>query len=100
MRRSWAWRWRWAFSISVFIGTLATALAMAVLVSTLAGRGWAMDTTLGVLAHSALALGLVAVSFLPRVRVNLTAYLFGDILTVGVVGSVGHRRGRGGGGWR
>jgi zinc transport system permease protein len=70
------------FSISIFIGTLATALMMAVLVSTLAGRGWAMDTTLGVLAHSALALGLVAVSFLPRVRVDLTAYLFGDILTV------------------
>jgi zinc transport system permease protein len=71
-----------AFSISVFVGTLATALLMAVLVSTLAGRGWAMDTTLGVLAHSALALGLVAVSFLPRARVDLTAYLFGDILTV------------------
>nr|WP_245243081.1 iron chelate uptake ABC transporter family permease subunit [Pararhodobacter sp. SW119] len=71
-----------AFSISVFLGTLATALLMAVLVSTLAGRGWAMDTTLGVLAHSALALGLVAVSFLPAVRVDLTAYLFGDILTV------------------
>ena len=72
-----------AFSISIFIGTLITALAMAVLVSTLAGRGWAMDTMLGVLAHSALALGLVAVSFLPRVRVDLTAFLFGDILTVG-----------------
>jgi len=51
-------------------------------VSTLAGRGWAMDTTLGVLAHSALACGLVAVSFLPNVRVDLTAYLFGDILAV------------------
>jgi len=72
-----------AFSISVFIGTLVTALVMAVVVSTLAGRGWAMDTTLGVLAHSALALGLVAVSFLPGVRVDLTVYLFGDILTVG-----------------
>jgi zinc transport system permease protein len=71
------------FSISIFLGTLVTALAMAVLVSTLAGRGWAMDTTLGVLAHSALALGLVAVSFLPGVRVDLTAFLFGDILTVG-----------------
>jgi len=71
-----------AFSVSVFLGTLITALVMAVVVSTLAGRGWAMDTTLGVLAHSALALGLVAVSFLPGVRVDLTVYLFGDILTV------------------
>jgi len=71
-----------AFSVSVFLGTLVTALLMAVVVSTLAGRGWAMDTTLGVLAHSALALGLVAVSFLPGVRVDLSVYLFGDILTV------------------
>jgi zinc transport system permease protein len=73
-----------AFSVSVYMGTLVTALAMAVIVAVLAGRGWAMDTTLGVLAHSALALGLVAVSFLPRVRVDLSSYLFGDILTVTV----------------
>ncbi|MCC5989730.1 MAG: metal ABC transporter permease [Pararhodobacter sp.] len=72
-----------AFSVSVFLGTLITALAMATLVSLLVGRGWAVDTTLGVLAHSALALGLVAVSFLPRARLDLTVYLFGDILTVG-----------------
>ncbi len=72
-----------AFSASVYLGTLLTALAMATLVSLLAGRGWAVDTTLGVLAHSALALGLVAVSFLPRARLDLNVYLFGDILTVG-----------------
>lgn len=71
-----------AFDVSIFAGTLTTALAMAVIVATLAGKGWAMDTTLGVLAHSALALGLVAVSFLPGVRVDLSVYLFGDILTV------------------
>ncbi|WP_114965624.1 metal ABC transporter permease [Alkalilacustris brevis] len=70
------------FSISIFIGTLVVALVMAMTVAVLAGRGWAMDTTLGVLAHSALAFGLVAVSFLPGVRVDLTAYLFGDILAV------------------
>jgi zinc transport system permease protein len=64
------------------LGTLMVALAMAATVSTLAAKGWAMDTTLGVLAHSALAFGLVAVSFLPTVRVDLSAYLFGDILAV------------------
>ncbi|MCC6002601.1 MAG: metal ABC transporter permease [Pararhodobacter sp.] len=72
-----------AFSVSVFLGTLLTALAMATIVSALVGRGWAIDTTLGVLAHSALALGLVAVSFQPRARMDLSVYLFGDILTVG-----------------
>ncbi|MFD1912875.1 metal ABC transporter permease [Halodurantibacterium flavum] len=71
-----------AFSTSIYAGTLVVALLMALTVATLAGRGWAMDTTLGVLAHSALAFGLVAVSFLPRVRVDLSAYLFGDILAV------------------
>ena len=71
-----------AFSVSVLAGTLGVALAMGLVVSALAGRGWAMDTTLGVLAHSALAFGLVAVSFLKGVRVDLQAYLFGDILAV------------------
>ncbi|TNF58862.1 MAG: hypothetical protein EP307_11575, partial [Rhodobacteraceae bacterium] len=33
-------------------------------------------------AHSALAFGLVAVSFLSGVRIDLMAYLFGDILAV------------------
>ncbi len=68
--------------VPIGFGTLFVALAMAATVSTLAARGWAMDTTLGVLAHSALALGLVAVSFVPGARVDLQAYLFGDILAV------------------
>ena len=71
-----------AFSLSIFAGTLGVALLMALTVSTLAGRGWAMDTTLGVLAHSALAFGLIAISFVHGVRVDLEAYLFGDILAV------------------
>ncbi len=71
-----------AFDLPMGLGTLAVALAMAVTVATLAARGWAMDTTLGVLAHSALALGLVAVSFVHGVRTDLSAYLFGDILAV------------------
>lgn len=71
-----------AFSMSVFAGALAMSLIMATTVSTLSGRGFAMDTLLGVLAHSALAFGLVAVSFLSGVRIDLMAYLFGDILAV------------------
>jgi zinc transport system permease protein len=71
-----------ALQISIFSGALAVALAMAVTVTLLWGRGFAMDTLLGVLAHSALAFGLVAVSFLSGVRIDLMAYLFGDILAV------------------
>lgn len=70
------------FALPIFWGVLGIALLMGLLVAALSVRGHAMDTVLGVLAHSALALGLVAVSFLPNVRVDLSAYLFGDILTV------------------
>lgn len=73
-----------AFDVSVFAGTSLVALAMALAVSSLASRGHAMDTSLGVLSHAALAIGLVAISFVPAVRVDLSAYLFGDILAVGV----------------
>ena len=40
------------------------------------------DTLLGVLAHVALAGGLVVVAFLTDLRVDLMGYLFGDILAV------------------
>lgn len=71
-----------ALQISIFAGAMAVALAMALAVTLLTGRGYAMDTLLGVLAHAALAFGLVAVSFLSGVRIDLMAYLFGDILAV------------------
>ncbi len=71
-----------ALELSVFVGAMAVALIMALTVNGLTGRGYAMDTLLGVLAHSALAFGLVAVSFLSGVRIDLMAYLFGDILAV------------------
>ena len=43
----------------------------------------ATDTLLGIMAHSSLSLGLVAVSLL-EIRVDLMSYLFGDLLAVGV----------------
>ena len=42
----------------------------------------AVDTVLGILAHSTLALGVVVLSFVENVRVDLFSYLFGDILAV------------------
>lgn len=71
-----------ATDLPVPLGTLAVAVVMAVTVATLAARGWAVDTTLGVLAHGALALGLVAISFVHGVHTSLESYLFGDILAV------------------
>jgi zinc transport system permease protein len=75
-----------ALQASIFAGALAVAVSMAWIVTHLSGRGYAMDTLLGVLAHSSLAIGLVIVSFLPGVRIDLMAYLFGDIF-----GRLAHR---------
>ena len=72
-----------AFSTSIFLGVLVVSLLMAIAVFGLSGRGYTMDTLLGVLSHCALAFGLVAASFLSGVRIDLMAYLFGDILAVG-----------------
>ena len=69
-----------AISAPIFYGALLVSLAMAVIVSSLSSRGYAMDTLLGVVAHSALASGLVAVSFISGIRIDIMAFLFGDIL--------------------
>jgi zinc transport system permease protein len=42
------------------------------------------DTLLGILSHSALSLGLVAISFVEGLRIDLMAYLFGDLLAITV----------------
>ncbi|MDU8925800.1 iron chelate uptake ABC transporter family permease subunit [Alisedimentitalea sp. MJ-SS2] len=72
-----------ALNISTFAAVLAVTLIMAGAVSSLSGRTHATDTLLGVIAHSALAFGLVAVSFVQGVQFDLMAWLFGDILIVG-----------------
>ena len=73
-----------AAQLPVFGGVLLAAAAMAVGAARLSGRSWAMDTALGVAAHAALALGLVAAALLPGVRLDLETYLFGDILAVDI----------------
>lgn len=69
--------------IDVNIGIVGVCLFIAVgMVYLRSQRHLAEDTLLGILAHSSLALGLVAVSFLSALRVDLMSYLFGDILAV------------------
>ena len=71
-----------SLELPVFGGVLLVSLAMALIVSGLNGRSVSTDALLGVMAHGALAIGLVAVSLLPNQRVDLSAYLFGEILAV------------------
>lgn len=63
----------------VFLVAGLVALALAALQGT---PGLATDTLLGIFAQGTLALGLVVLAFLKTVRVDLLAYLFGDILAV------------------
>ncbi len=65
--------------LGVILTCLLVALALALLQRQ---RNLATDTLLGILAHTALSLGLVALAFLETVRVDLVGYLFGDILAI------------------
>lgn len=71
--------------INLTLGILVLCLALAALLLLLERqRILASDTLLGILAHSALALGLVLVTFVEDLRVDLVSYLFGDVLAVSV----------------
>lgn len=62
--------------------TVVCVLVAVILVLLQRRQELASDTLLGILAHSTLSLGLVAVAFVEGLRVDLMAYLFGDILAV------------------
>ena len=62
------------FSVSVFVSLALVLLQRRITLSA--------DALLGLLAHSALAVGMVALSFMTWVRVDLMGFLFGDILAV------------------
>ncbi len=67
--------------ITLTVFTVSAAIALA-LVGLQRYRLVASDALLGLLSHSALALGLVAIAFMTWVRVDLMGILFGDILAV------------------
>ena len=69
--------------INPFYAVIAVTLLLALLLVWLERRPQlSLDTLLGIMAHSALSLGLVVVALMSDVRVDLMAYLFGDLLSV------------------
>ncbi|MEH6547839.1 MAG: iron chelate uptake ABC transporter family permease subunit [Sneathiella sp.] len=71
------------YGINVNLGTIIVCSVFALLLVWLQHRRvLATDTLLGILAHAALSIGMVAISFLDNPRFDLHSYLFGDILTV------------------
>jgi zinc transport system permease protein len=69
--------------IDPVLGILALCLCLAVLLVALERRQLLpVDTLLGVLAHLSLAAGLVIISLMEQLRIDLMGYLFGDVLAV------------------
>jgi zinc transport system permease protein len=69
--------------LNLTLGVIAVCQLMALLLFLLQRkRGLAGDTLLGILAHSALSLGLVLLALAETLRVDLLSYLFGDILAI------------------
>jgi zinc transport system permease protein len=66
-------------TLSVFLVSVFASLALVLLQRRIT---LSADALLGLLAHSALAVGMVALSFMSWVRVDLMGFLFGDILAV------------------
>lgn len=71
------------FQINVTIAVFLISALISIIMLLLQRRGTlSSDSVLGLLSHSALALGLVAIGFMSWLRVDLNAFLFGDILSV------------------
>jgi len=64
----------------VFIISMVLALLIAVAQRQ---KTLAIDTILGITAHSSLALGIIIASLVQSIRINLESFLFGDILAIG-----------------
>jgi len=66
-------------TLSVF---LVAVLIAALLLLLQRRNALSSDSLLGILSHSSLAISLLILSFMPWVRQDLSAYLFGDVLSV------------------
>lgn len=71
------------FDINLLLSVIVVAAAVSLLLIQLQKRGGlSADALLGILSHATLAIGLVLVSFMYWVRIDLISFLFGDILAV------------------
>lgn len=73
-----------ALDISLYLAVVAVCLGLAGALTALQHqRQLPSDTLLGIVAHTTLALGVIAISLQESLQVDLFAYLFGDLLAVG-----------------
>ena len=71
------------FSLNLMLSVFVVAALVSLLLLVLQRRqALSADALLGILSHATLAIGLVMVAFMSWVRIDLIAFLFGDILAV------------------
>ena len=71
------------FEVDITLAVFAVSACVSIALLLLQRRGaLSADALLGLLAHSALALGLVVLAFMTWIRMDLMGFLFGDILAV------------------
>ncbi len=75
-----------AIDASIYPVVVAVCLLLALLLVALQQqRQLASDTLLGIVAHTTLAAGIIAISLQPQIRIDLFAFLFGDLLSVSMM---------------
>ncbi|WP_150138093.1 zinc ABC transporter permease subunit ZnuB [Candidatus Enterovibrio escicola] len=71
------------FQINLNITLIVSCLLISILLVGLQRKSSvSIDTLLGIIAHTSLSLGLISISLVDDLRVDLMAYLFGDLLSV------------------
>ncbi len=71
------------FDLDLMLAVFVVAALISLFLMGLEKRGLlSSDALLGILSHGTLSIGLVMLGFMSWVRVDLTAFLFGDILAV------------------
>lgn len=69
--------------IDPYIAVIAMTIMLAILLVWLEHKtNYSVDTVLGIIAHTSLSLGVITISLLDNVRVDLMSYLFGDLLAI------------------
>ncbi len=71
------------FDVNLNLAIILCAVFVALLLASLQRQHFIpSDTLLGLMAHTTLAAGLVTLSLMDNIRIDLNAYLFGDLLAV------------------
>lgn len=71
------------FNLNLQLSILALCITVSLLLLAMErNSNITSDTALGIIAHSTLAVGILVLTLIPSIRLDLMGYLFGDILSI------------------